>query len=171
MKRIILVRHAKAAGHGRCDDIDRTLRKRGRRAARAVAGWCAEYLDPPDRLVTSPAARASETAAIFAKALGHRRKVAVDRRLYDAAGPEDILAVLNGLGEAEETVMLFGHNPTFEEFANAIAPAFNQALPTCAVVVIDTRRRRWATLAFGDGTVYAFQHPRALDAAHTRMEE
>lgn len=166
MKRVILVRHATPAGPtAAVSDLKRPLLEQGRLESRRLAGWCVAYLDPPDLLLSSPARRAVETARVFADVLGHHQRVATERRLYDARAPRDVLDVIHGLDDASDCVMVFGHDPVSTEFAAAMAPPFDQPVPKCGVVVIDTRRRKWKTLRPGDGTVYAFQHPRALEAA------
>lgn len=164
-KRIIMVRHASAVRRGGGDeDFDRSLRGRGRREAAAVATWYARFLEAPDRMLSSPADRALETARIFADILS-TGPVATDRRIYDAHGPDDLLEVLRGLEEPAGSVMVFGHDPVFTDFAAAMAPPFDQAVPKCGLVVIETRRRRWSTLRPGESAVSVFQHPAALKAA------
>jgi phosphohistidine phosphatase len=70
MKRIVLVRHATAAAkQADAEDFDRSLRKKGRKEARALAGWYQTVAEVPDLLLTSPANRALETALIFAKCI------------------------------------------------------------------------------------------------------
>jgi phosphohistidine phosphatase len=169
MKRIILVRHASAVRrHKAPDDFSRALRKRGRREAARMIEWAVGHLDAPDLLLTSPAARALETARIFAEGFAHpRRRIAVDPRIYDAAGPRDLLDVLRGLDDAAGSVMVFGHDPVFTEFASTMAPTFDEAVPKCGVVVLETRRRKWSALRPGDGLVSAFQHPKALEEEST----
>jgi broad specificity phosphatase PhoE len=69
---IVLVRHATTAWSGRryCGRSDPPLTAAGRAEAVALARRLAPTLDPATRLVSSPARRATATAAAIAAALG-----------------------------------------------------------------------------------------------------
>jgi ribonuclease H / adenosylcobalamin/alpha-ribazole phosphatase len=69
---IVLVRHATTAWSGRryCGRSDPPLTAAGRAEAVALARRLAPTLDPDTRLVSSPARRATATAAAIAAALG-----------------------------------------------------------------------------------------------------
>ena len=66
MRRLFLIRHAKAEPSVGRDDYERRLTDRGRADARRVAAALAARKMLPDLLVHSGAARAKETAEIFA---------------------------------------------------------------------------------------------------------
>ena len=66
MRRLFLIRHAKAEPAVGRDDYERRLTERGRADARRVAAALAARKMLPDVLVHSGAARAKETAEIFA---------------------------------------------------------------------------------------------------------
>jgi broad specificity phosphatase PhoE len=69
---VVLVRHASTAWSGRiyCGRSDPPLTAAGRSEAVALARRLAPTLDPATRLVSSPARRATATAAAIAAALG-----------------------------------------------------------------------------------------------------
>jgi phosphohistidine phosphatase len=114
-RRFYLVRHAKAEKHAAAGDAARRLTDGGRRAfaahARALTGEARIA-----RILTSPYARARETAALLAEATG--APVEVEPRL--ASGALDGRAVLALGAAAGAGVALVGHNP---EMAEAIALA------------------------------------------------
>ena len=68
MRRLFLIRHAKAQPSIGSSDYERTLTDRGRKDARRVAAALAGRRVLPDVLVHSGAARAKETAEILAGA-------------------------------------------------------------------------------------------------------
>ncbi len=75
MKRITLVRHATAVPRNpKKDDFGRSLRKKGRREAKAMGEWYKNVEEQPDVMISSPANRAIETARVFAKTLGYPAK-------------------------------------------------------------------------------------------------
>ncbi len=79
---LILIRHAHPLSEETKDrsPADPPLSRIGTQQARAVASWLAR--NPPDRLVSSPARRARDTAQVTALALS--KDVAIDERLRDA---------------------------------------------------------------------------------------
>jgi len=69
----------------------------------------------PELVLASPLLRARETAAAIAKATG--AELRIDERLAPGAGPEDVLAAIEGGGDIVVTV---GHQPDCSEIAAAL---------------------------------------------------
>src|SRR5579875_651208 len=69
MKMLVLMRHGKAEAHSSGSDKGRVLTERGRRQASAIARGIASAGQRPDRIVSSDAVRARQTAEIVAEAL------------------------------------------------------------------------------------------------------
>ena len=84
MRRLFLIRHAKAEPSVGRDDYERRLTDRGRADARRVAAALAARKMLPDLLVHSGAARAKETAEIFAAEWPRRVELMEETGLYDA---------------------------------------------------------------------------------------
>jgi phosphohistidine phosphatase len=107
---IWLMRHAAAeerASSGR--DPDRTLTEDGHRRAREVARGLAE-LEPGIQLIlTSPYARARQTAEPVARALRLSGRIRETQALEPASDPEEILD--ESRSEKVEGVLLVGHEP------------------------------------------------------------
>ena len=107
---IWLLRHAAAedrASSGR--DADRTLTEDGHRRARDVARGLAK-LEPSISLVlTSPYARARQTAEAAARSLHLEGKIRETVNLEPHADPGDVLGELRE--EKAESVLLVGHEP------------------------------------------------------------
>jgi phosphohistidine phosphatase len=115
---LILMRHAEA-GHadpGRWpDDRQRPLTEEGRREHGAVAGALRRMGVRFERLLTSPLARARETAEITARAFGGRLAPEPTELLGDRAEPASTLA---GLAALEGGALLcVGHEPTLSRLA------------------------------------------------------
>ena len=133
---LYLLRHAKAgtAAAG-LRDHDRELTGRGRREAAALGARYAGGAELPDLVITSTAARAVQTAALWTRAAGLPERVIVRRDGIYLAEAEAVLRLVHGLDEALRRVLLVGHNPTFSELASGLSRRFI-ALPTCAVAVL-----------------------------------
>jgi phosphohistidine phosphatase len=99
---LILWRHADAAEGGR--DLDRKLTAKGRKQAARVAEWLLARLPSRYTVLSSPAARARETA----DALGVRYKIS--ERLAPGAAPTDILESAGWPGH-KSAVLVVGHQP------------------------------------------------------------
>jgi phosphohistidine phosphatase len=80
-RRLLLVRHAKAAQGG--VDADRPLTKRGIRQAAAIGAWLEHAGLVPDRVVVSPARRAAQTWERAGAPLEPAPQLIVDERIYD----------------------------------------------------------------------------------------
>ena len=106
---LILWRHADAED-GR-PDLERELTPRGRKQAARVAEWLLERLPKDFRVISSPAARARQTA----EATG--QKIMIEKSLAPGASVAAIVKAAdwpNGHG----AVVLVGHQP---DFGNALA--------------------------------------------------
>ena len=172
MRRLMLLRHAKTerAELGE-PDRDRKLTKRGRADAPVIGAYMARHGLAPDLVLVSPAARAEETWALVAGALGKEPRVVRDERMYNA-GPEQLVGVIRDTREAR-SLLLVGHNPGFQELAvrliasgDATARAsLAEKLPTCGLVVIDLPFDDWSRLGANAGRLERFVSPRQIAPA------
>jgi len=173
MKTIILVRHATAVPRAADkDDFKRSLRKKGIREARAMAEWYKGNAGRPDVIVSSPANRAIETARIFAKTLGYpTKKIAQQKKLYGVSSLDVFVKTLASLGKKADTVMLFGHDPEFSEFASYLVGGFEDQLPKCSVFSVSLDRDDWQNLGPGEGKIEVYEHPAGLQERMNLLDE
>ncbi len=116
--RLYLIRHGKAQKHsdsGR--DEDRVLATKGREQAEWLGIDLRRSERPPERLLTSPAARARETAVLIAEGLGVPAEL--DDRLGLATLPSAVIALISTL-PVTGSVALVGHNPTLSIVADLL---------------------------------------------------
>lgn len=107
---IWLLRHAAAedqAESGR--DSDRTLTEDGHKRAREVARGLAALEPGIELVLTSPYARARQTAEPVARALHLAAKIRETAALEPSSDPQEILEELRA--EKVEAVLLVGHEP------------------------------------------------------------
>lgn len=123
-RRLIIMRHATAAGAGGGSDHERPLTAIGRAEAERVGARLLELSAAPDRALSSSAVRCRETFDALAIALAHEPLVHFEKSLYNA-GPAQLRHALaaDPLPEAgsSETVLLLAHNPGVSLFALEIA--------------------------------------------------
>jgi len=111
---LILLRHAKSdwtAAYG--TDRDRTLARRGEKAAAAMGRALTLAGKAPDLVITSPATRALSTARLATRAGEWDARIDTDDRLYPGS-PEAVAAVAAAAAAAgPERLMLVGHEPAW----------------------------------------------------------
>ena len=171
MRRLFLVRHAKAELSVGRDDYARKLTERGRTDARRVAKALAARHFLPDVLIHSGAARAKQTAEIFAAEWRSKVELEQDTRLYDAS----LITLLDrtrALRDEHKRVGLVGHNPGLGELATALTGSGAEPerhhlaakYPTSAVAVLDFSIHRWAEVERNSGMLALYLTPTELEA-------
>jgi phosphohistidine phosphatase len=114
----------------------------------------------PERIITSPADRASETAAALAAALGVNESVIrIDARIYDASTAEDLLRVVRDLDGGESVVVLVGHQPVLGELTLLLIPGFSGSFPRAGTACIGLGIRSWKDAGYGKGRLLWFETP------------
>lgn len=106
---LYLLRHADAALVAP-SDAAREITQKGHRQARTVAAFCERHGITPDLVLTSPYARARQTAEIVARAPREAEWLASGMR------PEDAMREIRAQAEAE-SIMLVGHEPDLSDLA------------------------------------------------------
>ena len=170
MRRLFLVRHAKAELATGRDDYARKLTERGRADARRVAKALAARRTLPDLLIHSGAARAKQTAEILAAEWRTKVELEEDVGLYDAS-LTTLLDRTRALGHAHKSVGLVGHNPGLGELATALTGSgaepevrrLSAKYPTGAVAVLDFSIKRWEELERNSGMLALYLTPADLD--------
>jgi phosphohistidine phosphatase len=162
MKTIILVRHAKSSWKDpSLDDFDRPLNKRGKMNAPFMGKKLKERKIKPDLLLSSPAKRAKKTAIAVAKALDYpKKKIIFIKKMYHASA-RYLFDLLKILDDENEIIMLFGHNPSFNDFADMLLkrnPIFN--IPTTGVCCIRFEVNQWHKVKEGKGEIVFFDFPK-----------
>ena len=162
MKTIILVRHAKSSWKdSSLKDFDRPLNKRGKRDAPLMGEKLKERKILPDLILSSPAKRAKKTATVIAKAIGYpENKIHYDDKMYHA-GARALLEMVRNQEDRHEMIMLFGHNPDFNDLADMLLkqkPGYN--IPTTGVCCIRFHVDSWRKVHEKKGETVFFDYPK-----------
>ena len=120
MRRLLLLRHAKAVPLSLEDDFDRVLTESGRDDARRIGEWMAEANLAPDRCLYSGAARTRETYELLAQALPRPIEAVEQNALYEATRFL-IVGLLRELPANARAHLVVGHNPGMADVANLLA--------------------------------------------------
>ena len=151
---LLIMRHAKSSRESdAATDFDRPLSARGERDAPRMGRWILEQGLVLDRILSSPARRARQTARRVAEAAGFdRAEVEFDDRLYGAG----LAVLLELLGEIDGgRVLLVCHNPGLEMLVDRLAGGRaprdgGKFFPTAALA------------HFRDGGLVSIERPRSL---------
>lgn len=152
MKRLTLLRHARTesdAETGR--DFDRRLNEQGRADARRMGEEIRAAGLEFDRVISSPAARAGETAELAG--LSPR----FDPRIYDASAGQ-LLAIVEEVDDETERLMLIGHNPGFERLASRLVGEA-MAISAGALLEIHLPVDQWQEVGSVAGRLVRFIRP------------
>jgi phosphohistidine phosphatase len=152
MKNVYFVRHAKSSWEdSSLSDIERPLNPRGLRDAPFMAKMLKNKNVQADLIISSPAERALTTAKYFAKEMGVAPdKIDVNNIVYGAY-PEDVIQLIKKADDSVETIMVFGHNPTFTSLVNRFTEDYIANVPTCGIVKVEADIDSWST--FGEANV------------------
>lgn len=106
-----IIRHAQAiARSAEIPDEQRTLSCRGRRRFRQVAATLKKLEIDPDLIITSPKARALQTAEILAETIDFSGDVQIATILGELCTATDLLQILPSLPSSDE-IIIVGHEP------------------------------------------------------------
>ncbi len=165
-RRLILIRHAKAAAYGH-DDARRPLTHQGERDARAVGHWLRDAGVTSGVAIVSTALRAVQTWDAAGAELGAEFETVHDSRLYENT-VEDLRAVIREAPSGSEALIVVGHSPSIHALASELdggtgarGPAHDMAgtFPPGGVAVLDVNGP-WSELSVGAASFVRFAVPR-----------
>lgn len=149
MRRLVVVRHAKAQRASARGDHGRELAPRGRAQATALREWTEDggpLAEIRGTVVVSDAARTLETFELALAGTPVCARAVVDPALYNGVRDVDTAVVLRSLAEAdpgEGDLVMVGHNPTvvylvadLADDPDAADRALDGGFPLCGVAVL-----------------------------------
>ncbi len=166
MKTLIIVRHGKSSwAYPDLEDFYRPLKPRGINDAFNIGDELLKRDVFPDLILSSPAIRAMNTAIIIARKLDFPlQRIRANESIYEAS-TYHLLNLLRNVEDNNDTVMIFGHNPSFTSLINQLQdePLYN--LPTCGVFSIELPIDSWADIGKGKGEKLLSLFPKELTKA------
>lgn len=182
MLRLWLLRHAKSSWDDPgLDDFARPLSPRGKKACRRLARHMAERGIHPDLVLCSPATRTRQTWERLEKRLqpaaatagaeeSDRPRVRFEPSLY-LAEPPALFAIVRAAPKRCRDLLLIGHNPGLEEFAQRLAGTaagdsrerLDQKFPTGGLAELTFPLAAWPDIAPDSGFLASFVVPAQLE--------
>ena len=135
--RVFLLRHGDAGLRSAWtgDDAERPLTTEGRKQVRLVAKRLGHLGVKPDLILTSPYARALQTAAITGKVLGLEDQVAVEPALQPGFQVGELPPIVRARAGVT-AVMLVGHEPDLSSLIGALCGGGRVALEKSGVAEV-----------------------------------
>jgi phosphohistidine phosphatase len=162
-KQLFIVRHGKSSWDlGNISDIDRPLKERGVNDGYLMAERLLAKNLNPEKIITSPANRALHASTIFARVLRYPyQNIDINEDIY-FADKKTMLNLIKHVHNQFESLMLFGHNPTFTDLANHFLNHSIDNIPTTGVVWLKFEANEWAEIDKQKLVDYFFDFPKNL---------
>jgi phosphohistidine phosphatase len=158
MKRLLLIRHAKATHETGFIDFERPLQESGLYDAAVMAARLKEKGLIPQLLVASPALRTVSTANVFSQHLviPHPQ---TNRAIYEATTLE-LVKIINALPDNHDFIGLVGHNPGMSDVLYYLTGQL-QDVPTCAIMLIEFDTDSWIEIIEDSGKLVYYDFPKS----------
>ena len=157
MKKLLLIRHAKAEKDIVGKDFDRPLKYTGIQDATFMADRIKENSIVPQYIVTSPALRTTTTAEIFADHL-HLPDAEQNKLIYEAS-QKTWLQVINQLPDNYDFIAIVGHNPGISQILTYLTGEARE-VHTCTVAQIEFEAEDWALISGDMGKLTFYSSPK-----------
>lgn len=144
MKTIYLMRHGKSSWWDyEISDHERPLLPAGIKNTKKIASFLKGKNISPDLIISSTAIRAFESSKIVASDLAYpTNKIKTTKDIY-LSDEENIFNAIFELDNSINSVMIFGHNPTFTDIVNIFKRPKIENLPTSGFAAISFTTEKW----------------------------
>jgi len=145
MKNLLIMRHAKSSWKdSNLADHERPLKKRGLKDAAEVGKILKRKGLVPDKILSSDAVRAADTATVVADKCGYKNEIEFTNRLYMAESSA-IIDLIHSQPNSVKTLMLVGHNPGMEALVQLLSRKI-ESLATANVAFFQVDIKSWKDL-------------------------
>lgn len=172
MKTLIILRHGKSSWDEPMQrDIDRPLITKGKKRTQQIADYLKSHNIIPQRIISSPAVRAFDTAKIAAMTLANKiEDIHIDESLYFVS-VEKYFETLYAAPDDCDVLMIVGHNPMITDFCNSFLDKHIENLPTSGLCVVRFDTDLWNKTPSCSHTVEHLVFPKKLNNNDEYFEE
>lgn len=163
MKQVVFVRHAESEWAAPFEkDLDRSLTEEGKADANRMAAVLRLQQIRPDKIYSSPARRAIQTAEIFINVIEFGKKEIIVHPLLYTPSTRNFYDVIEHIPEDIHTVVIFSHNPGITEFMHELDCCPDIHMPPCGMVAIAADTADWRTFQAAGKRLLFCQTPEML---------
>jgi len=157
VKKLYLLRHAKAEKNALCEDFERKITKSGKEDLEKLFLRLQNYNIKADIIFSSPAKRTAMTAQKLAKFYSFtKEKIIFKENLYEA-NAMDLFEFLKGLNDELNELFLVGHNPAIIELAEFLSPLYLGSFATSSMLCLEFDISTFKDLKEHSGKVVFFE--------------
>lgn len=122
-----------------------------------------KYKCIPDKVLSSPALRASQTAELLAEKMGIKNRITYLKEFYGCS-TSNYLRHLRSLDDSLNCVIIVGHNPSMKDATAAFCSKIHMEadFPTCAIACFDSPVDNWKNLELGDSSLRFLVIPKLI---------
>ena len=161
MLNIIIFRHGKSDWDANYDmDHNRPLSKRGYKAAKIMGRYIKKIDQIPDKVVSSSATRARDTAEHAIRHGKWSSKLSIESKRYGGSS-ETLLDIIHHLDKKIKSVCLVGHEPTCSNFIS-LCTFHRQRFTTASMAKINFKTDKWNKIEFGKGSLEWIKSPKEI---------
>ena len=161
MLSIIIFRHGKSDWDAIYDmDHNRPLSKRGYKAAKIMGGYLNKIDQIPDKVISSSATRAKNTAELAIRHGKWSSKLSIESNIYGGSS-ETLLDIIHQLDKKIKYVCLVGHEPTCSSFIS-LCTFHSQRFTTASMAKINFKVDKWNEIEFGKGSLEWIKSPKEI---------
>ena len=128
--KLSILRHGIAAelgDDGSQVDSERKLTREGREKLKRVASYFCEIKISFDLILSSPFARARQTAELFSQALNCEECLRFSRHLEPGSAFKNLISEINRLSKPSDSILLVGHEPFLSQLISKLLTGHDQA--------------------------------------------
>jgi len=161
MLSIIIFRHGKSDWDAIYNmDHNRPLSKRGYKAAKIMGRYLKKIDQIPDKVISSSATRAKNTAGFAIRHGKWSSKLSIESNIYGGSS-ETLLDIVHHLEKKIKSVCLVGHEPTCSSFIS-LCTFHSQRFTTASMAKINFRVDKWNEIEFGKGSLEWIKSPKEI---------
>lgn len=157
------MRHAKSDWEDmNLSDFDRPLNQRGKKAAPMMGKELKDRKILPDIIFSSPAKRAKSTAIAVAKELNYTKEIFYIDDFY-FGNNNIIIQTIKNLNASVNSVMLVGHNPTWQNLITQFSKeVIHEQMTTGNVACLEADIEKWSDFKIGTCNYLWILRPKEL---------
>ena len=161
MLSIIIFRHGKSDWDAIYDmDHNRPLSKSGYKAAKTMGRYIKMIDQIPDKIISSSATRAKDTAEIAIRHGKWSSNLSIEPKIYGGSS-ETLLDIIHHLDKKIKSVCLVGHEPTCSSFIS-LCTFHSQRFTTASMAKINFKNDAWNEIEFGKGSLEWIKSPKEI---------
>ena len=157
MKKLYIIRHAKAQRDNPNGDFGRDLCKRGEDDIKEMSIRLKNRKIKPDAFVSSAALRTARTARLLAKAFSFdEKKIVFEKKLYEA-DENKLFEYIKRCDDKYNELCIIGHNPALRELCELLSTIYLSSFPTSSVFALEFEVESFADIKAHSGKLVFFE--------------